>query len=385
MRELIQQAVPNVSGREAQNLMECIRSGYVSSVGPFVTEFEQRVAAAAGVEHGVATNSGTTGLHLALVAAGVCRDDIVIIPSFTFIATANAVSHCCAVPWLIDIDESSWTLSVSMLEKCLACETEKRNGHWVHTATGRRVAAIMPVHTLGSPADMGPISDLARTYGLPVVADAAAALGATYRGEKLGPFSELTVFSFNGNKTITAGGGGIVTGRDSELLALARHLSTTARVGDEYHHDRVGFNYRMTNLQAAVGCAQMERLDEFVSSKRRIAARYNDSLGQLPCIGTFPAPTWSNSACWLSGIVIQDPHRIDPNSLRSRLRERGISARQFWKPVHLQPPYRDVPRAVLPVSESIWQRIVILPCSTDLSVEQQDYVVETVTDLINRV
>jgi perosamine synthetase len=377
---MIPLAIPNLCGNEARYLQECVDTNFVSSVGPFVTRFEAMVAEAAGARHAVATSAGTTGLHAALTAVGVARDELVIVPSFTFIASANAIAHCGAMPWLLDIDPGSWTLDVSQLARVLERETEPRHGAIFHKATGQRVAAIMPVYTLGMPADMDGVRDVASRHALPVVADAAPALGARYKGRAIGALgADLTVFSFNGNKTVTAGGGGAVVGADEALCRLVRHLTTTARCGTEYDHDMVGFNYRMTNLQAAVGCAQLEQLQTFVAAKRRIAQTYNRALGNLPGTGLFPDPSWAQGGCWFSGITLTRPAVAEIIPL---LRDRGVDARPFWKPIHLQAPYARVPRAPLPVSERVWQTVLTLPCSTSLSEAEQETVIAAVRETV---
>jgi len=373
---LIPLAIPNLAGNEARYLRECVDSNFVSTVGPFVERFETMVAQASGASHAVATSSGTAGLHVALTAIGVGRDDLVVLPSLTFIASANAISHCGATPWLFDVTADSWTLDVGSVARALETETERREGRVVHRASGRRVAAIMPVYTLGTPADMDPLVRIAHQCGLPVVADAAPALGARYRGRDIGSLgADLSVFSFNGNKTVTAGGGGAVTGEDSDLCALVRHLTTTARAGADYTHDAVGFNYRMTNLQAAVGCAQLERLEELVGAKRRIARTYTEALADLPGVGCFPVPPWADSACWFSGVTLTDR---SVSEAVSELKERGIGCRPFWKPIHLQAPYADAPCSELPVCDSVWNTILTLPCSTGLTTAEQEQVVEAV-------
>lgn len=357
--------IPDLGGNEGRYLQECVDTNFVSSVGPFVTRFEAMVAAHAGSAGAVATSAGTTALHVALVALGVAPGDLVIVPSFSFIASANAIAHCGALPWLVDIDPATWTLAPALLAQVLERDCERRGGALVHRASGRRVAAMMPVYTLGLPADMDAIVGIADRHGLPAVADAAAAIGATCKGRPIGALgARLSCLSFNGNKTITAGGGGAVVGDDAELLALVRHLTTTARVGRDYDHDRVGFNYRMTNVTAAVGCAQMERVEALVAAKRRIRAAYDAALAGLPGIGPFPAPPWAKSAAWFSGVVADDAALAE--RLRGRLAADGIEARRFWKPIHLQPPFAAAPRTAMPVAEGLWQRVVILPCSTNL-------------------
>lgn len=363
---MIPLAIPNLAGNERRYLNECIDSTFVSTIGPFVTRFEAQISEASGCKYTVATSCGTSGLHAALLAVGVKPGDLVVVPGLTFIATANAVAHAHAQPWLLDIDESSWTLSAEALDEALKKETVPGgDGRPVHRASGKRVAAIVPVYTLGLPADMDAITATARAYGLPIVADAAAALGATYKGRAIGDLgADLTMFSFNGNKTVTSGGGGAVSGNDKGVVDLFRHLTTTARVGADYDHDQVGFNYRMTNLQAAVGCAQMELLPQFVEKKRAISKFYNEAFRDLKQVQQFPAPNYAESACWFSGVVLKSG---DSAPLRAALRVAGVDARPFWKPMHFQRPFADAPRGSLRVCEQVWQRIVTLPCSTGIS------------------
>ena len=377
-------AEPDLSGREAEYLMECVRTNFVSSVGPFVTRFEEAVAASCDAGAAVAVSSGTAGLHLALVCVGVGAGDLVIAPSFTFIASANAIAHCGASPWLFDIEHASWTLDLALLEDRLRTQTARQGDALVHRASGRRVAALMPVYTLGTPADMEKLNGIARQYRLPVVADAAAALGATYKRQQLAPLADLTVFSFNGNKTVTSGGGGAIVGTDRSLLARARHLCAQARVGAEYVHDAVGYNYRMTNLEAAVGLAQMERCAELVARKQAVRATYDRAFSDLPGVSCFPQPQWCASACWLSGLSLAAEAPVSPDELRAALDEQGIAAGIFWRPVHLQEPYRECPRTQQQVGESIAPTIVILPCSTSLSEDVQARVIDTVREHLLR-
>jgi aminotransferase in exopolysaccharide biosynthesis len=373
---MIPLCIPNLGGNEARYLVECVDTNFVSSVGPFVDRFEEELREVTGARFAVATASGTAGLHVALLAAGVGRDDLVLLPSFTFIASANAIAHCGADPWLLDVSEASWTLDPEAVERTLATETESSNGGLRHRATGRRVAAIMPVYTLGLPADMDRLVALANDYALPVVADAAAAIGARYKDRSPGCLgAQLEVLSFNGNKTVTCGGGGAVLASDEQLARLVRHLTTTARVSDAYDHDRVGFNYRMTNLHAALGCAQLEQLESFVAAKRRIAETYNHALADLPGVRVFPAPPWANGARWFSGLALVDRRAAE---VVPRLQERGVDARPFWKPLTLQAPYRDCPRAPTPVTDRIWPTVLTLPCSTALTRTDQDAVINAV-------
>ncbi len=379
---MIPLAIPDLSGNERKYLNECIDSTYVSSVGPFVNRLEALIADIAGAKYGVAVSSGTTGLHTALTAYGVGRDDIVIIPSFTFIATANAVSHCGATPWLMDVKADSWCIDEGQIEDELNRKTEVNDGVVIYKASGRRVAAIMPVYTLGNIPDMDRICTIAKAFNLPVIADAAAAIGAEYKNRKCGELAECTVFSFNGNKTVTSGGGGAVVGNDEQMMKKIKHLSTTARVSSEYDFDMVGFNYRMTNIQAAVGCAQLERVEKLVDKKRWIRRRYRELLDGVQGISFFPEPVYCNSSCWFSGVVIDDADHEKVKDICSKLKESGIEARTFWKPIHMQKPYENSLKAdTLQTTDTLWSKILTLPCSTNIT----DSEIVTVSDALKKV
>jgi len=377
---MIHLAVPNLMGNERKYLNECIDTGFVSSVGEFVGRFEANVARASGVDYAVAVSSGTAGLHMALLACGVKPGEVVCIPSFTFIATANAVKYCGAEPWLIDIAEDSWTMSASVLEEQLEKNTYIENGDIYHKNTRTRIAAVMPVYTMGLPADMDAIRAVADRYHLKIVADAAAAIGSRYKGKNIGELADITVFSFNGNKTITCGGGGAIVCNQKEIAALARHLSTTARVGVEYNHDMVGYNNRMTNVQAAIGVAQLERLEKFIKKKQWIRAYYDNELSGFPGLSNFPNPQWGESACWFSGIQLGADH--DVRRVCEKMEENNIEARTFWKPVHLQKPYRNALQSEMTVSEHIWEKIFVLPSSTGLEEDELKTVVQAVKSIL---
>lgn len=368
-------AIPNLTGNEARYLQECIDTNFVSSVGPFVDRFETMVAAACGTEHAVATASGTAALHLMLAAHGIGSGDLVILPAFSFIATANAVSYTGAQPAMVDISPESWTMSPTALARFLENDCERRDDRVLYRPTGARIAAVMCVHTLGHPADIDRLADVAASWNLPLLCDAAAAIGSRYRDRPVGMLGHAAALSFNGNKTVTCGGGGAVVSGNAALLARIRHLSTTARRTTDYEHDAVGFNYRMTNLQAAVGCAQMERLDALIAAKRRIAARYAEALADIPGVLPFPVASWAMSAYWFSGVVLATP---GAGAVVDALGRAGIGARRFWKPLHRQPPYAGCPRGALPVSEGLEDRIVTLPCSTGLTDAEQDRTIEAV-------
>ena len=381
---MIPLAVPNLEGQEREYLNRCIDTTFISSVGEYVNKLEELTAQKTDAKYGVATSAGTTGLHAALVGCGVEEGEIVIIPTFTFIATANAVAHCKAIPWLIDIDSSNWCMSAQNLEEELSRKVKMIDGKVIHKESGRRVAAIMPVYTLGEIPDMEKIGEIARKYNLPLVADAAAAVGAEYKGLKIGKLADLTVLSFNGNKTVTAGGGGMVLGNKEELMKNIKHITTTARVTSEYDHDMVGYNYRMTNVQAAIGCAQMERMEKLVDRKRKIRSYYNKEFRKIEGISLFPENSNVRSACWFSGLVLDKGGIEIVREICASLRVKGIESRSFWKPVHLQKPYMNSIKAdSLERAEHLWDKIITLPCSTNISNSELEQVVNAVKEVIN--
>ena len=382
---MISLAMPNLDGNEKEYLNNCIDSTFVSSVGEYVTKFESMIGKATGSDLAVATSAGTTGLHVALRAVGVNNNDLVIIPTFTFIASANAIAHCGAKPWLMDISDADWCLDPKLVRQEIDSNCERSSaGQLVFKHTQQRIAVIMPVYTLGNIPDMDDFRAVADEYNIPLVVDAACAIGATYKGKGFGSLADLSVISFNGNKTITCGGGGAVIGNKESLLNHVRHLTTTARVWPDYDFDEVGFNYRMTNLQAAVGVAQMERLEEFIGTKRNTRSFYENKLSSLAKdIGLSFFPTSEGSSCWFSGIVLPEGVNLKTSKqVCEKLKEDEIEARPFWKPVHFQKPYLDCPKSKVNIAESLWERIITLPCSTNISDEEREKVVHSLSNIL---
>lgn len=377
---MIPLAVPDISGKEGQYLQDCVTSTFVSSVGPFVDRFEEMVAQATGAAGAVATASGTTALHAALHDAGIGPGDHVILPTLTFIATANAVAHCHGEPILIDVDADRWCLDPALVRDLLQTRCHRdADGVLRLRETGRPVKAMVPVFAMGLPADMDPLVALAREYGLVLIIDAAAAIGAVYKGRALTDMgADCAMLSFNGNKLVTAGGGGALVSDKAAFAPRLKHLTSTARVGAVYDHDIVGFNYRMTNLQAAVGVAQMERLAEFLRAKAHIAARYADAFADLDGVLAFPQIADSMSSYWLSGVFLPDAGLEDMDALRVRLDAAGVASRPFWKPIHQQPPFAAAPTALTGFADQIWQRIQPLPCSSHLTDVEQETVIAAV-------
>lgn len=372
--------IPHMAGNEWAYLKECLDTNFVSSVGPFVTRFERMVAEAAGARHAVATVNGTAALHVALLVAGVRPDDEVLVSTLTFIAPANAIRYAGAWPVPVDAEPRHWQMDPERLREFVERRCRVENGELRNRETGRRVSAVVPVHVLGHPVDVDPVLEVAREHGLVVVEDATESLGAAYRGRRVGSLGHLACFSFNGNKLVTTGGGGMLVTDDAELAARAKYLTTQAKDDPvEYVHGEVGYNYRLTNVQAALGCAQMERLEEHVAAKRRIAGRYTEALREVPGITPMEEAPWASSVFWMYTVLVdEEEYGIDSRALLRRLEERGVQTRPLWQPVHLSPAHRGSPRVECPVAERINRMALSLPCSVGLSPEAQDAVIAAV-------
>ncbi|HCK12367.1 MAG TPA: LegC family aminotransferase [Candidatus Latescibacteria bacterium] len=379
---MIPLSVPTLGGREWEYIKECLDTNWVSSVGPFVDRFEQDVAARVDAGFAVAAVSGTAALHIALLVAGVREEDEVVIPNLTFVATANAVRYCGAHPVLVDLEPDHWQIDTGLVRRFLESDCESVDGELRNRRTGRRVGALMPVHLLGHPCNMDALSELAGTYGLPLVEDASESLGATFDGRPMGTIGDIGCFSFNGNKVITAGGGGMIVTDDEAWAKRAKHLTTQAKCDPiEYDHDEVGYNYRMVNVLAALGCAQLEQLDRFLETKRSIAARYDQAFSSVQGITSQKEAAWASSISWLYTVRI-DAERCDRRRLITELGDRGIQARPLWKPMHGLPMFRDALRIGTGVSDDLYACCVSLPCSTSLTHGDQDRVIEALLDIV---
>ena len=373
-------AVPDLSGNEEAYLAECVRTGWVSSAGPFVARFETMVASAAGVSHAVATSSGTAALQVALRLVGVGRDEEVVTSSLSFVASANAIRHVGAHPVFVDADPATWQMDPAVLARFLDQRCAVQGGAVVNRGTGRVVAAILPVHLLGNPVDLDAISGVATDFGLPIVEDAAEAVGARYKGRPVGSIGGVGCYSFNGNKVATCGGGGAILTNRAGLAVRARHLITQARRDPvESVHDEVGYNYRMTSLQAAVGCAQLERLDTLVAAKQRIARRYRDALAGVPGLTFMPEPAAAESSYWLSTIIVDEgSFGMDRRSLALRLADGGIETRPLWQPLHKSPAHAGSEACGGGVAERLQRDCLSLPSSTSLSQADQQRVIDAI-------
>ena len=360
---------PEFAGNEWNYLKQCLDTGWVSSVGKFVDEFEIRLAQFTGAKHAVAIVNGTAALEVIVRLAGVNGGDEVLVPAVTFVASANAVAHCGAIPHFVDSEESTLGLDADALHAHLARIAERSAGGWRNNVTGRRLAAILPVHVLGHPAQMERILEVAAAYDLPVIEDAAESLGSTLNGKHTGTFGLAGALSFNGNKIVTTGGGGAIITDDTALARRAKHLTTTAKRAHpwEFFHDEVAFNYRLPNLNAALGCAQLERLPDMLARKRGLARRYRARLAQTTGLEFIDEPASSRSNFWLNAVRADLANMAERNLVLDRLLAAGYQCRPIWTLLHRLPMYQDCPRAPLPVGERLEASVIKLPSSAALA------------------
>lgn len=377
---LIPLCVPEIRGNEWEYIKDCLDENWVSSVGAYVDRFESAAAEYTGTKHAVATVNGTAALHVALLVAGVQPDDEVLVSTLTFIAPANAIRYAGAWPVFIDAEPAYWQMDPQLAVNFLEKGCRWRNGALYNRATGRRVKAILPVDILGHPVDYDPIQDAARKYGLAIIEDATESLGAKYRGRMAGRLGDIACLSFNGNKIITTGGGGMIITDNEAWAQHARYLTTQAKDDPvEYIHHNIGFNYRLTNVQAAMGCAQMEKLDEFVAVKRRIAATYTGALGDMPGITPMAEAPRAFSTCWLYTVLVNAAqYREDSRELLRRLYDSGIQARPLWQPIHLSQAHRGSQVVSGAVAEGLNRDALSLPCSVGLDALSQNRVINAV-------
>jgi len=356
--------VPDLRGREAELLANCIRENWVSSTGPAVTEFENEVARRLGCDHAVALVNGTCALHLALVVNGIGPGDRVAVPDWTFAATANAVAHAGAEPIFVDIRDSDWAISPDLVATVLKQDPT--------------VKAVIAVDPLGHAADFDAVEPVCREQGAILIEDAAGAIGGTYKGRPCGSLGEIATLSFNGNKTITTGCGGMLLTSSAGTADLVRHLSSQASTSRNYTYDRIGYNFRMANLNAAVGIAQLERLDSIIAAKAKIAARYDESLLRRYDIWPMPRPEHSVGSCWLYSVRLRTVD--DAESLIAHLERAGIESRRFWSSLSLQKPWVSSQTMLNGVSRALTGCVVSLPSSSSLSSAEQDRVLRSLAE-----
>jgi aminotransferase in exopolysaccharide biosynthesis len=352
---------PVFLGNEKRYLEACIDSTFVSSVGRFVDRFEEMVADYTGAQYAVATVNGTAALHIALKLVGVGEGSEVITQPLTFIATCNAISYCGAQPVFVDVDRDTLGLSPESLRSFLETRTLRRNGLCYNKTTGNRIAAILPMHTFGHPCRIEEIARICEEYRIPLVEDAAESLGSFLGDRHTGTFGRVAAFSFNGNKTITTGGGGMIVTDDESLARRAKHLTTTAKLPHpyEYIHDEIGYNYRLPNLNAALGCAQMEQLPEILKNKRATARCYRDFFKKLDEVDFVDEPENARSNFWLNALIFGEKPQRD--SFLEMSNARGIMTRPVWRLMNRLPMFEQCERLPLPNAEWLEERVVNIP------------------------
>ena len=357
---------PDLRGRELEYVTDCIQTNWISSAGKYVGEFEERFSEHCGAKYGIACTNGTTALHLAMATLGVAPGDEVIIPTFTMIATANAVTYTGATPVLVDSEFETWNMDVNKIEEKITDITK----------------AIMVMHTYGHPVDMDAVLEIANAHGLYVVEDAAEAHGAEYKGKKIGSLGDVACFSFYGNKIITTGEGGMLVTNNEEIARISRNLRDHAFSTERHFwHKYLGFNYRMTNLQAAVGLAQVERFDEMVEIRRRNAQYYNQLLRDIEGIRTPPEAPWAKNVYWMYSILIEEEFGHTRDEVRQHLAKHGIETRTFFIPIHVQPIYFHKYHERFPVAEELCRRGMYLPSASTLTKKDIEYVVDCIRSL----
>lgn len=359
---------PRFSGNEGAYLRECLDSTFVSSVGKFVDRFEQDLSAFTGAKYAVAVVNGTAALHIALKLSGVATGDEVLIPALTFVATANAVTYAGAVPHFVDSEERTLGIDAAQLRDYLSRHTEMHSGQCVNRTTGRVLRAMVPMHAFGHPSDLDQLLSVARDFHLVLVEDAAESLGSYYRGRHTGTFGLMGTLSFNGNKTITTGGGGAILTNDQGLAQHAKHLTTTAKIPHawEYCHDEIGYNYRMPNLNAALGCAQLEQLPSLLAAKRSLYARYQDAFAAVTGIRLMAEPEHCQSNYWLQTLLLDDSCLNERDAILQATNAEGLMTRPAWELLPHLAPFAGCPRMDLPCAENLSRRLINIPSSASL-------------------
>ena len=359
---------PTFAGNEWAYVKECLDSTFVSSVGKFVDQFERDLAEFTGAKHAVAVVNGTAALHIALKIAGVNSHDEVLIPALTFVASANAVTYCGAIPHFVDSEEYTLGVDADKLRDYLTTHTEQRSKQCINRATGRVIRAFVPMHTFGHPGDLDGFLAVTRDFNIVLVEDAAESLGSYYHGQHTGTFGHLGTLSFNGNKTITTGGGGAILTNSVELATQAKHLTTTAKLSHpwEYRHDLVGYNYRLPNINAALGCAQLEQLPSLLEAKRQLFKKYQAVFSAVSGINLMHEPSHCKSNYWLQALKLDTAHERERDEILQATNLAGYMTRPAWVPMHQLSPFSGCPHMDLTVADSLARRLINIPSSSNL-------------------
>jgi len=377
---------PHISGNEIKYIEQAFRDNWIAPLGPNVDNFEKELAEYLGVKYVAALSSGTAAIHLALILLGVGHGDYVIVQSFTFAATAFPVRYLDAIPVFIDSEPGTWNMDPELLEKAIKGKRKKEKGERQKVKDKRQkgeggsIKAIIPVHLYGMPSNMDAIREIADKYGIPVIEDAAEALGSRYNGKKCGAIGKTGILSFNGNKIITTSGGGALVSDDEDLIKTARFLATQARDNaPHYQHSRIGFNYRMSNILAGIGRGQLETINERVKTRRENFLYYKSNLSGIKGVSFIdePGPEYFSNR-WLTTVLI-DPEitGTDREQVRLKLENENIETRPLWKPMHLQPVFRDYPAYINGISEGLFEKGLCLPSGSNLTTEDKERVVES--------
>ena len=357
---------PTFHGNEWDYIKECLDTGWVSSVGSYVDRFEKDLETFTGVKHAVAVVNGTAGLHASLVVLGIERNDEVLIPTLTFVATANAVSYCGAIPHFVDSEMETMGVDPVKLDNYLSDLVVIENGQSINRKTGRRIKALIPMHVFGHPVKIKEISKICEKYHLALIEDAAESLGSYVENRHTGNFGKVSVVSFNGNKIITTGGGGAILTNDSEIAKRLTHITKTSKVPHswEFIHDEVGFNYRLPNLNSALGCAQLEELPNFLKSKRELAQAYNQAFKNNEFVRLFTEVDGYKSNYWLNAIILNDEYISERDNILRALNENNIMARPIWRLLNKLEPYKDCPKmSSLECAEKLEASVINIPSS----------------------
>lgn len=361
---------PSFVGKEWENVKECLDTGWVSSAGKYVDQFEDKLAQYTGVNHAIAVVNGTAALHICLKLVGVVQGDEVLIPALTFVATANAVSYCGAIPHFVDSDRKTLGVNPDKLDLYLEEITVIKNDICFNKQTMRPIRAVIVMHAFGQPADLDPLIEVCNKYKLELIEDAAEAMGSLYKKKHVGNYGKVSSLSFNGNKIITTGGGGAVLTNDSNLAKVAKHLSTTAKLPHKWAfvHDQIGYNYRLPNINAALGCAQIENLDDFIRDKRNLAEKYKEVFRNARGITFFQEAKYARSNYWLNVLILDDEYSAMRDLILFATNEQGICTRPAWTLMNKLAMFQNCPHMDLSMAESLEQCIVNIPSSAYLGV-----------------
>jgi aminotransferase in exopolysaccharide biosynthesis len=359
---------PSFQGNEWLYIKECLDSTFVSSVGKFVDKFENDLVNLTGAKHAIAVVNGTAALHVALKLAGVCANDEVLVPALTFVATANAVTYCYAVPHFVDSEELTLGIDPTKLRQYLKVNTRQDSGDCVNKKTGRIIRALIPMHTFGHPSNLEELLEVCADFNLVMVEDAAEAIGSYYKNQHVGTFGLIGTLSFNGNKTITTGGGGAILTNDVAIAQKAKHITTTAKLPHpwEYRHDQIGFNYRMPNINAALGCAQLEQLPRKLKLKRDLFNRYAAVFDDLEGLSLFKEPVNCQSNYWLQTLLLDQNMSSHRDSILHDTNLAGYMTRPTWVLLNELAPFKNFPSMDTNTSKSLSTRIVNIPSNLDL-------------------